>query len=306
MKLKYLRWILLILTLVTFGQVIWWAYLLNYHHALLVKANANFPGLQDFHSFQRMIVLESAFFFFIWATFMFFAYRAHKKELQLQNAHHTFLGAISHELKTPLAVIRLSLDTLARPALDSDKKIVYLQRANLATDKLLREVETILQLTAQTALDSKKQPLALNRILKDCIEQIKQIKPNCQFDLEIDLNKDLIVRGTPLESRLVLQNIIENALKYGSGKKIKIFSENLGRKTSLVIKDDGIGMTKDEITNAFQPFWRSDRVVNQAQPGTGMGLTLARELSKKAGIQILLDSDGINKGTTTRIYWEHA
>ncbi len=277
---------------------------MNYHHLLLLKANPLDKTLQSYQSFQRMIILESCFFFFIWSVFMLFAYRSHKKELELQKAHATFLGAISHELKTPLAVIRLSLDTLARPVLDNEKKVVYLNRANIATDRLLKEVNTILQLTAQSSIETKKESIALNKMLKDCITQAKEMKPQYDFDVDIDLEKELIVTGAPLESRLVLQNVIENAMKYGSGKTIKISADCSGRKTSLIVKDQGIGMSKAEIKNAFRPFWRSERVLNNASPGTGMGLTLARELCNKAGIQILLDSEGINKGTTTRIFWE--
>lgn len=306
MKSRPLQIVFWFLTALTLGQVLWWAYLLNYHYALLVKMSPQILG-QDYASFKRMIIFESSFFILLWVICLYLAYNAYRKELELQRAHNSFFAAISHELKTPLAVIRLSLDTLARPSIDNDKKIIYLDRANLATDKLLKEVETILQFTTLASLHTQMQKFSLKDLVQDCVEQINALKTNADLEISVDIKKNYFIEGAPAESKLILKNILENAIKYSSIKnkvsQIKIYDEVYAKKVSLVIRDNGIGMTKEEIKNAFSPFWRSERVTDDAQPGTGMGLALVRELSKKAGVQILLDSDGLNLGTTTRLLW---
>jgi two-component system sensor histidine kinase CiaH len=307
MKLPHLKIAFWFLTMLTLCQVLWWAYLLNYHHAMLIKLNPTLLGLQDYASFKRMILFESSFFLLVWLACLYFSYRAYQKEMQLQRAHNSFFAAISHELKTPLAVIRLSLDTLARPTIDSDKKGIYIDRANIATDRLLKEVETILQFTSIASLQTATQNISLNHLVKECVNQIEALRTT-NLEIDVDLKQDFMIKTSPFESKLVLKNILENAAKYSTANnksgKIKITAEKMAKKVSLIIKDNGIGMTKDELRSAFEPFWRSERVIKDAKPGTGMGLSLAQQLSKKAGLQILLESDGLNRGTTTRLLWE--
>jgi signal transduction histidine kinase len=72
------------------------------------------------------------------------------------------------------------------------------------------------------------------------------------------------------------------------------------------VQDHGIGMTKEEIEASLKPFWRSDRVIQEALPGTGMGLTLAHEIAHRSNMQIHFESKGVQQGVEAKIIWENS
>lgn len=294
-----------LLALLAMGQVVWWAYLLIDQQNLIAQLN---PAFQEKTThFQRMIIFESAFFIFFWGLSLWYTYKTYKEQIQLKRAHSAFLGAISHELKTPIANIRLCLDTLERPNIDKSKQEVYIARANEALNTLYEQVEDILTLTSLDSLKQDKSQIKLKSLIEDQLQTYIHTNKVNQNNFKIEIPEDLEVFSSHLSSQLVVKNILDNAIKYSqkaNDKTIRIEGSKKENKVVLSISDKGIGMTANEIEASMKPFWRSDRVIKEAFPGTGMGLTLAKEIAHKSNIQIQFESDGENQGVRTHITWE--
>lgn len=286
--------------------MLWWTYLLIDQQNIIATLNPEFE--QKTYHFQRMILFESAFFIFFWGMSLWYTYKTYREQIQLKRAHSAFLGAISHELKTPIANIRLCLDTLERPNIDKSKQDIYIARANEALNTLFEQVEDILMLTSLETLRQEKSQIKLKRLIDDQLHTyIHNNKIDAQ-NLRIEIADDLEVFASHISSQLVIKNILDNAIKYSQkaqDKTIQIHGAKKDNKVVLSISDKGIGMTESEIEASMKPFWRSDRVIKNAFPGTGMGLTLAQEIAHKSNIQIHFTSDGINQGVRTQIIWDN-
>lgn len=288
------------------AQVVWWAYLLIDQQSLIASLNPDFQ--EKTYHFQRMIVFESAFFIFFWGLSLWYTYKTYKEQILLKRAHTAFLGAISHELKTPIANIRLCLDTLERPNIDKLKQETYIARANQALNTLFDQVEDILTLTSADTLIQDKSQIKLKSLIEEQLQSYLQHNKISEQNLIIKIADDLQVYSSQLSSELVVKNILDNAIKYSQkseDKTIQIEGSKKNNKVTLSISDRGIGMTESEIQASMKPFWRSDRVIKEAFPGTGMGLTLAQENANRANIHIHFESNGINQGVKTQITWEN-
>jgi signal transduction histidine kinase len=294
-----------VLALLAIGQVLWWAYLLIEQQTIIATLN---PAVEEKTSdFQRMILSESIFFIFFWGLSLWYTYKTYREQIQLKKAHGTFLGAISHELKTPIANIQLCLDTLARPNIDKSKQDVYIARANEALDTLHEQVENILTLTSLDRLKDERSSIKIKTLIEDQLQTYILNNKISNQNLKVEIDDNLEVYASPLSSQLVVKNILDNAIKYSqksTDKTILILGTKKDNKIILSISDKGIGMTENEIRDSMKPFWRSDRAIKDAFPGTGMGLTLAQEIAHKSNMNIEFESGGVNQGVRTHITWE--
>lgn len=231
---------------------------------------------------------------------MFYAYSFYKREVELQQAHSDFLGAVTHELKTPLANIRLCLDTLERPDLSSEQVSTYLKRAHLAIDKLIHHIDAIISLGQTKLRVATPQAIDLYSFVEDCLNQIDLIvdgKIECRFQI----SKEITVSAPIEELRLVVLTLLDNAVKY-TGKTDKplivLKTEQIGsKKVEFSVIDNGAGLSDEEKKNLFEPFWRSPRVRTKNPEGTGLGLALAKKISKRINVQMKIDSAGVDRGT---------
>ncbi len=294
-----------ILGFLAIGQVLWWAHLLIDQQILIAQLEPDFH--EKTKHFNRMILAETAFFLFFWSLSLWYTYRSYKEQLSLRKAHNSFLGGISHELKTPIANIQICLETLARPDIDKNKVPIYVERAQKALESLLNQVENILTFTAIDSLSPKKEQFQIKDLVEQEIKVLQQNGKILNRAVQVHIPQGLIVNSPILASQLVIKNILENAIKYSSRsskKDIYISGKKTDRKIFLTIRDHGIGMTKEEIEASTKPFWRSERAIKEALPGTGMGLTLSQEIASRSQIQIHLESAGLNQGVEATIIWE--
>ncbi len=300
-------------TKVTFGvlatlaiiQVIWWSYLLIDQQTLIATLNPDFT--EKTTQFQRMIIFEAGFFIFFWSLSLWYTYKTYREQIQLKRAHTAFLGAISHELKTPLANIRLCLDTLERPDIGEEKINTYISRANSALNTLHDQVENILTLSSIDRLSDDKTSFKIRTLVEDTVASYVQTNKISSDLVTINIDKNLEVFAPPISSQLIFKNILDNAIKYSQksdDRRIHISAEKKQNQVILEVADKGIGMTEAEIKASMTPFWRGERVIAEAFPGTGVGLTLVQEIAQRSDIHIRFESEGIDQGVTVRIIWE--
>lgn len=304
--MKFQRWFFIAPASLAVAQVVWWAYLIISQQdkiAGLLNTEEAFSHAQNYHF---MIFSEALFFVSVLLVAIWGAYRSMAKELALQRSQTDFLGAITHELKTPLTNVRLCLDTLERPNLKDDAKNKYINRAQLAVDQLLDEIETILTLSNKERLVHEAVEFDVNQMVD---ETIVSLDPNLVEKVHIHFTKceKSVIKAPYHQSRLIFRNLLDNAIKYSSSpqhkSEINIVNKVMHNQLVTLITDNGIGMTTDEIRLAFTPFYRGEMGKKISPSGTGLGLSLVKRLAESVGLEISLESNGRDHGTTASILW---
>ncbi len=225
------------------------------------------------------------------------------REIRRNEQHDAFLNAITHELKTPIASIRLYLETLqARPVSDEKRQEFY--KVMLAdNDRLLNTVEQVLQAsrTREKNHTLNISEINLSALLAESVERVK-VSYGLSDDA-INFNQsdsEIKISGDANELRTVFTNLLENAVKYSEDVvKISLAVRNLNEKMVVVrIKDAGIGIAPTDLKRIFKRFYRVPSLVMQKTKGTGLGLFIVHSIVRKHGGKIVAESKGEGMGTT--------
>jgi two-component system phosphate regulon sensor histidine kinase PhoR len=305
---KRLNYIFITLAVLAIGQVIWWSYLLISQHEeltrFMVAARAE-GASEQLLRFKTMIISESAFFIAIWTLAMWSAFRFTREQSGLRQAHSDFLSAITHELKTPIANIQLSFETLERPSLPDEMRSKYIQRGLAACSRLQQEIEAVLIMTNTNISSRDTAMLPLADLVDQCAQAARETAgEKCIIETKID--PTLHVLGAPEETRLILRNLIDNSIKYHAAATeayvtISAALDADQKRVRLTVQDRGLGMTVEDLEKAFQPFWRAEHSKIAAKAGTGLGLALARSLASSMKMKVFLESGGLGHGTTAHV-----
>ena len=194
-----------------------------------------------------------------------------------------FTSDASHEIRTPLSAIRGTLEVLIRrerePKMYEDKiadVIAQVDRLDILLDQLLQ----LARLESGTNV-AKKESIHLSQITSALYEKWVQNAATKKISIQIHISEDAAVTGDKLYLELILDNLITNAIKYGKEKGNVIISWNDVSKI-LLIKDDGIGISAEDLPNIFNRFYRADESRTSSVKGNGLGLSIVKKL---AGLQ---------------------
>jgi len=224
------------------------------------------------------------------------------REIRRNEQHNAFLNAVTHELKTPIASIRLYLETLQKRDVTPEKQQEFYEVMLKDSDRLLHTVEQVLQAsrTREQKHSGVSSPVELNALLLQSIERIKNrydLDPPAitfkQPDHEIDIN------GDAEELEAVFTNLLDNAVKY-AGEEVKILvsiKDNDEKNVEIRFKDFGIGVSRLELKRIFKRFYRVHNAETQKTKGTGLGLFIAGSVVKKHGGKIWAESKGDERGS---------
>ncbi len=225
------------------------------------------------------------------------------REIRRNEQQDAFLNAVTHELKTPIASIRLYLDTLKTREVAEEKRREFYDVMISDTNRLLNTVEQVLQ-AGQTRERKNLLNIAeinLENLLKESIEIIRSRYNLNENAIEIAKTENVIkVSGDAAELQIVFKNLIDNAVKY-SGNNIKVSVQMKDwneKKAEIRIKDSGAGLAPKELKNIFKRFYRVSNISTQKAKGTGLGLHIVRSLIKKHKGKIWVESPGEGKGST--------
>lgn len=226
-----------------------------------------------------------------------FVYRSVRKQIRLSRQQQNFMMAVTHELKTPIAVTKLSLETLQLRKLDEEKQQRLISQALQETNRLNTLTNNIL-LAAQIDsgnLNSEKEEINLSVLADGCTQDFKQRYP--QRSIEVSIDKDIYVTGDTLLLQIALNNLIENAIKYsGEEDLINIDLTDEGERISLEVSDGGIGIHDDEKKQVFEKFYRVGNENTRKTKGTGLGLYITRKIMEDHGAEIYI-TDNTPRGT---------
>lgn len=210
-----------------------------------------------------------------------FVYRSVRRQFIVQQQQQNFMMAVTHELKTPISVARLNLETLQKYNLDPEKQKKLIRTTLDETARLNFLTNNILissQLEAG-GYQSAKEELDLSNLLKDCIADFRNRFPDRNFIEEIEADTD--VKGDALLLQMLINNLLENAIKY-SGKEAGITAvlKKYRSGIELQVKDEGPGIPDEEKPKIFSKFYRIGNEATRKTQGTGLGLYLCRKITR--------------------------
>lgn len=215
----------------------------------------------------------------------------------------TFVSIVSHELKTPVALIKGYAGTLRREDAQWDVDTVRrgLKVIEEEADRLTELIENILiasKLQVDGVLNVEWQEVALDEVIWRATEGFTTQSTN--HDFVVDFADDFPhIPGDRQQLRSVVENLISNAMKYSpNGGTITISGNYDDKIVEIAVSDEGIGLTDYDMENIFHRFYRSKSADAESVPGTGLGLYLTREIIRAHGGDIWATSPGRNKGTT--------
>lgn len=233
-----------------------------------------------------MILGEGAVFFSIVAFAIFQIRKSVKKDIELSRQQKNFLLAVTHELKTPIASVKLYLQTLKRHQINEEKRAEIADSALQENERLQNIIDNILSVSQ---LENKTfQLYAENVNLLESINQavkVHKLRNNAKF--EINCPEHISFKLDKNAWHSILSNLIDNALKYaGDFPKISITCEEQGNGLKVIFEDDGLGVPEDKLNVIFQRFSRLGNEDTRSSKGVGLGLYIVRELIRAMGGEI--------------------
>jgi signal transduction histidine kinase len=227
------------------------------------------------------------------------------REVRRSEQHDSFINAVTHELKTPIASIRLYLETLqSRDLSDAQRKRFYGIMLE-DTDRLINTVEKVLRAGHLGQKSGKNfQRLDLGELTRECASLAQTRHHLSQENIRF-INYTLtepFVQGDPEELRSAIGNLLENAVKYSPGK-IAITVEILDEAKDLLVRvnDKGQGIPQGELKRIFRRFYRVNERLRQRVKGTGLGLFIVRSIAQRHGGSAYASSEGEGRGATVTL-----
>jgi signal transduction histidine kinase len=209
-----------------------------------------------------------------------FIYRAVRKQFRMSQEQKNFMMAVTHELKTPIAVTKLNLETLLKHKLEEKKQQKIIQMTLQETERLNNLTNNILissQLEAG-GYPFTKEELDLSALAMDCVTNFKNRFP--EYHWESDITADLEITGDAVLLQIMINNLLENAVKYSpKHSAIYFVLKKETQDITLQVKDEGSGIPEEEKEKIFRRFYRVGNEKTRATKGTGLGLFLCKKIA---------------------------
>jgi len=231
------------------------------------------------------------------------------REIRKNEQHDSFINAVTHELKTPVASIRLHLETLQRRALPEERKQEFYRIMLSDADRLTETVEQVLK--AGRAGDKKagldKADVDFGQLVLECMDAIRtrhHLQPEAlRYEEAASNGNGMHVKGSAEDLRTAVSNVLDNAVKYsGDLVDVRVRLETPdAKRVVLSVQDHGVGISPDNLKRIFRRF---HRVANRSLAhvkGTGLGLFIVKSIAKKHGGTAFAVSEGEGRGTTVVI-----
>jgi two-component system sensor histidine kinase SenX3 len=227
------------------------------------------------------------------------------REIRRNEQHDSFINAVTHELKTPVASIRLYLQTLQTRELDEGKRREFYRIMLEDSDRLLQTIEQVLRAGSSGSRLRRiaRARVNLGEISRECVELART-----RFHLAADslayeqriADPHAVVIGDPEELRAAIWNLIDNAVKYSTGEVqiLVTLDETEEGRLAVRVTDRGVGISPAELKRIFRRFYRIPASVAMRTKGSGLGLFIVRSVARKHGGRAFAESEGAGQGST--------
>ena len=228
------------------------------------------------------------------------------REIRRNEQHDSFINAVTHELKTPIASIRLYLETLQRRDVDEARRREFYQLMLVDTERLMSTVEQVLKAgaMAQKKTPAQHSPVDFHAVVQECVELARtrhHLQPeDLEFSESLPQSDSARLMGDPDELHTAVTNLLDNAVKYSPGGVHIAVELAAADKENIVlqVRDRGIGIPPGELKRVFKRFYRVRERGRPRMKGTGLGLFIVRAIARKHGGRVFAQSEGTGKGTT--------
>jgi len=254
-------------------------------HGLVMRPHSDVwhRDLREYRGRIAMIVSEGGFFAILLFVLIGLLVRTLRREAELERNHRNFLSAVTHELKSPLAGIRLALETVLSGRADGSDRDRFLDNAMSDTGRLQDLVQKILEVTRY---DRGGERLSLGRdsvsqVVADVVDTFcRRVQP-LGVRVETDVRDGVWADLNNEAFAIVVSNLLENAVKYGGEPpRVGVRLALEGRRAIFDVTDNGPGVAPNEIQQIFDRFYRGGEEMTRTSNGTGLGLYLVKQIVK--------------------------
>ncbi len=230
------------------------------------------------------------------------------REIRRNEQHDAFINAVTHELKTPLASMRLYLETLKSRDVPEARRQEFYDIMLADGDRLLHTVEQVLHAgrTAQKKRSLNLSFVDLGGLVRECLELARLrhgLAPGAIRYAESPEAAGAGVNGDREELRAAVSNLLDNAVKYsGKGVHVEVEVAPAGERLVAVrVSDTGIGIHRNQLKRIFRRFYRVPGHFMARFKGTGLGLFIVRSIVERHGGRVYAESEGLGRGSTFTI-----
>ena len=223
------------------------------------------------------------------------------REVRLNERQSNFVSAVTHELKTPVASLKLYLDTLQLRDLPESRRADFYRTMHQDLDRLHTTINNVLNAAMYTdrpVVDP--QPLDLAKLARRSIELTRTRHQLPRETIQYDGPDNLMIRGNAQALETAVLNLLDNAVKYSKDRveiQVEVRADGDGQ-AQLRVRDHGVGMSRAQLPFIFNRFYRIGSEARRSRPGTGLGLFIVRSVVKGHRGTVSADSPGPDKGST--------
>lgn len=274
------------------AQTIWWAVLLVRKDGEIDRLRQAMGGrvaegspVVDPARRMLMVVGEAGVFLLLLTGLLYLVYRSVRRDLRQAGSQHNFLLAVTHELRTPIAAIKLQLSTLARPELNAEQRDQLRRSAAEEADRLALLTDKVLLATTaeEGSVPLRMEEMDVVMLVRGSIDRARA-RGAGSHTIEFTGPDRLAIRNDPHALRSIVENLIENAMKYsppGCAVQVDVRTSTTGWQ--LIVSDEGTGVAMEERERIFERFHRAGSEEVRATQGTGLGLYIVRRLVYRMG-----------------------
>lgn len=312
-KLKFVNFIYWFFLTYMIAAFVWWYVSLEKQNSEIAtikfqSIRLNDPALYEkvksIEAFEvrktKQYIYEGVTFLFLFLLGAIYVYRSLLKQLRYSNQQQNFMMAVTHELKTPIAIAQLNIETLLKRELDTAQKKMLIENTLKETHRLDALCNNIL-LASQLDMgkyESNMQDLDLSDIVQKLVHSFQE-----RFDqraLITIITPSIYIQAEPLLIQLLVNNLLDNAHKYSTVfSPITVQLTTKENQISLTVKDEGVGIPMEERTKIFEKFYRIGDESTRSTKGTGLGLYLCKKISEFHQATITVDANAPNGSVFT-------
>ena len=234
-------------------------------------------------------------------TLFLFIISQRQRHLMIQQK--SFVSSVTHELRSPLASLQLSFETMKKRTLDPSTQETLYKMAAEDIERLSRLIDHILVSSKLdrgiSGISGSPRSLNVRKLIDQALSGSLWLDPSLYERTEVLCPQDLEITAPEPSMNLILSNLLENAVKYSpKATPIRINVSRDEGSISLTVRDYGLGLGRSEQKRIFRMFHRAPVTRKKAIPGTGLGLFIVRSLTRSLGGQVRAESPGRDKGST--------
>ena len=264
--------------------------------------------MSEEHRRIKQYAWEGGFFLLALAVCNGVIFRALRAEARVRQEQDNFLALVSHQFKTPLASLQLSLETMALRPLSADQSRTLIDRMLADLARMEAMVTQILESNRleRGRIDLKIEPIELSGAVGRVIAHLDERASKEKINITAEIARGMYVLADPLALDVVVRNLLENAIAAVTpvgGGTISLTARRLNDEVELAVRDTGVGFRPADGARLFEKFTRLHPGGGSSYFGTGLGLYIVRRLMQLAGGRVTAHSEGVGQGAQFTLAW---